>query len=57
MDLLKGCGDCRNNSTVSLSKSGFRKGTPSMANGPPQIKISSPTLGPTCSTSTQCNDR
>ncbi|XP_033183728.1 uncharacterized protein LOC117153628 isoform X2 [Bombus vancouverensis nearcticus] len=57
MDLLKGCGDCRNNSTVSLSKSGFRKGTPSMANDPPQIKISSPTLGPTCSTSTQCNDR
>lgn len=57
MDLLKGCGDCRNNSTVNLSKSGFRKGTPSMANGPPQIKISSPTLEPTCSTSTQCNDR
>ncbi|OAD52683.1 hypothetical protein WN48_00386 [Eufriesea mexicana] len=59
MDLLRGCGDCRNNSTTSLSKPVFQqKGSPYMVNGPPQIKISPSTIPePTCSTSTQCNDR
>lgn len=51
MDLLKGCGDCRNNSSTGLSKTECQKETPYMINGPPRIKVSSPT----CSTSTQCN--
>lgn len=57
MDFLKGCGDCRNNS--SLSKNNCqRKETPYMVNDPSQIKISPSSIPePTCSSSTQCNDR
>ncbi|KAK9300736.1 hypothetical protein QLX08_006687 [Tetragonisca angustula] len=56
MDLLKGCGDCRNNSSTGLSKTVYQKETPYMINGgPSRIKVSSPTPEPTCSTSTQCN--
>ncbi|XP_043521416.1 MATH and LRR domain-containing protein PFE0570w-like isoform X2 [Frieseomelitta varia] len=55
MDLLKGCGDCRNNSSAGLSKTEYQKETPYMINGPPRIKVSSLTPEPTCSTSTQCN--
>lgn len=58
MDLLRGCGDCRN-SSGSVSKSDLhQKGRSYTANCPPQIKISPcPTPEPACSSSTQCNDR
>ncbi|XP_076243211.1 uncharacterized protein LOC143184672 isoform X2 [Calliopsis andreniformis] len=54
MDLLRGCGDCRSN-TSGVSKSDIHlKETPR----PPQIKISRcPSPEPTSSNSTQCNNK
>ncbi|XP_076649099.1 uncharacterized protein LOC143356924 isoform X2 [Halictus rubicundus] len=59
MDLLKGCGDCRNTNGNTVNKGGLQlKESVYMKNGPPQIKISScPTPEPSHSSSTQCNER
>ncbi|XP_033340199.2 uncharacterized protein LOC117228520 isoform X1 [Megalopta genalis] len=59
MDLLKGCGDCRSANANTVSKSGMQpKESSYMANFSPQIKISPCSIaGPSCSSSSQCNDR
>ncbi|XP_034172340.2 uncharacterized protein LOC117600701 isoform X1 [Osmia lignaria lignaria] len=58
MDLLRGCGDCRSSSSTNLIKNEQQtKEAPYTVNGPPQIKITSPSMGPTSSGSTQCNER
>lgn len=58
MDLLRGCGDCRSSNGTNLSKNEQQtKEAPYTVNGPPQIKITSPSVAPTPSGSTQCNER
>ncbi|XP_043248486.1 kinesin-related protein 4-like [Colletes gigas] len=59
MDLLRGCGDCRSTGTNGASKSNLQHNGPScVTNVPPQIKISRcPTPEPSCSNTTQCNER
>ncbi|XP_012350178.1 MATH and LRR domain-containing protein PFE0570w isoform X3 [Apis florea] len=58
MDFLKGCGDCRNNSSLSKNNCQQKETPYTVNNGPPQIKISPSSIPePTCSTSIQCNDR
>nr|XP_033340202.1 uncharacterized protein PF11_0213-like isoform X3 [Megalopta genalis] len=59
MDLLKGCGDCRSANANTVSKSGMQpKESSYMAKFSPQIKISPCSIAePSCSSSSQCNDR
>ncbi|KAG7189736.1 hypothetical protein KM043_017402 [Ampulex compressa] len=59
LDLLRGCGDCRNTSTVGCDKTfAQNKDLSCMGNGPPQIKISPcNTPEPSCSHTVQSGDR
>ncbi|XP_015430039.1 PREDICTED: stress response protein NST1-like isoform X1 [Dufourea novaeangliae] len=59
MDLLRGCGDCRSPNDNSVNKSSLKqKDSSHITNGSPCSKVSQcPTPEPTCSSSTQCNDR